>query len=84
VETLSEWQGRGLLGKPDTRQRGTEFNLVTAQKVVLMARLVAAGVHPVAAGHVVSGHSPKDLGPLVAEVPGGIEIRINRLDLVAC
>lgn len=81
VETLSEWVGRGLLGKPDTRQRANSLSLGTAQKTILMSRLVAVGLHPVAAGHIVATHNSKDFGPLTVELPGGIVITVDRKNL---
>ncbi len=81
-EVLSEWRGRGLLGKPDPRNK-YDIDLNTAQRVVLMSRLVAVGIHPNAAGHIVAAHSSRDLSPLVVEFPGGVTVTVNRADLIA-
>ena len=84
-KTFDEWADQGVLGKRLTSRadqgRGRHITRETAQRTILVARLVAAGMHPVAAGCVVQGHRPRDTSPLLAELPGGVSISIDRSDL---
>lgn len=85
VKTFDSWADRGLLGKrlasrPD-QGRGRHITRETAQKTVLVARMVASGVTPDVAGCVAAGHRTGDDTPLVANLPGGISVTISREDL---
>lgn len=83
--TFDRWADAGLLGKrlasrPD-QGRGRHITRDTAQRTVLVARLVAAGVKPDAAGCIAAGHKTGDNTPLVADLPGGVQVTIPREDL---
>lgn len=85
VKTFDTWADAGLLGKrlasrPD-KGRGRHITRETAQRTVLVARLVAAGVHPDVAGCVAAGHKTGDNTPLVAALPGGVQVTVSREDL---
>lgn len=85
ARTFDDWAAQGILGKrhalyPD-QGRGRHITRELAQKTVLVARLVAAGLHPLAAGHVAQGHKTNDTSPLTTELSGGIEVTIDRSDL---
>lgn len=79
------WAGEGLLGKRlvayPANGRGRHITRETAQRTVLVARMIAAGVTPTVAGCVAAGHKTGDSTPLVADLPGGIHITILREDL---
>lgn len=77
VTTFNEWADTGVIGS--ARDRRVTRSI--AQKTVLVARLVAAGLHPHAAGCVAAGHKTNDTSPLVAELPGGVTVTIERNDL---
>lgn len=82
---LDEWADKGWLGKRcvvrPIRGRSRQITREMAQRTVLVARLVRAGLHPEAAGHVAQGHMVNDHEPLTAELPGGVIITITRSDL---
>ena len=85
ADTFDQWANNGLLGKrlasrPD-QGRGRHITRETAQRTVLVARLVASGVDPDVAGRVAEGHKTGATDPLVARLPGGITITIPREDL---
>lgn len=85
VKTFDAWADAGLLGKrlasrPD-QGRGRHITRETAQRTVLVARMVVSGVRPDIAGCVASGHKTGDTTPLVANLPGGIDMTISREDL---
>jgi hypothetical protein len=83
--TFNEWADQGLLGRrvaerPDAG-RGRHITRETAQRTVLVARLVSAGIHPEAAGHVAAGHKVGDDDPLEAQLNNGVTVAIRRDDL---
>lgn len=82
---FQQWADEGVLGKRlavrPNGGRASHITRETAQRTVLVARLVAAGVHPLAAGHVAQGHKVNDSEPLHAELPCGVTITILREDL---
>jgi len=82
---FDEWADHGWLGKrfasrPD-QGRSRHITREMAQRTVLVARLVRAGLHPEAAGCVAQGHKVNDYEPLLAHMPGGVQITITRSDL---
>lgn len=82
---FDEWADKGWLGKrsiarPD-QGRARHITRELAQRTVLVARLVRAGLHPEAAGCVAQGHMTNDREPLQADLPGGVHITISRSDL---
>jgi hypothetical protein len=85
AKTFDSWADQGILGKRLTSRpvqgRGRHITRDVAQRTVLVARLVAAGLHPLAAGHVASGHSVRETDPLVAHLPNGVTVTIDRSDL---
>lgn len=84
-DTFDTWADQGLLGRRVAERpvngRGRHITRETAQKTVLVARLVAAGIHPEAAGCVVAGHRVGDLTPLEASLNNGVTVQIRRDDL---
>ena len=80
-----DWADQGILGKRLTFRpnggRGSQITREVAQRTVLVARLVAAGVHPLAAGCIAQGHKVNDIAPLHAELTCGVTITILREDL---
>lgn len=82
---FNDWADRGLLGRrvaerPDAG-RGRHITRETAQRTVLVARLVAAGIHPEAAGHVAAGHKVGDTTTLDASLSNGVTVQVRRDDL---
>jgi hypothetical protein len=79
------WATSGYLGKRlatcPAGGRARHITRETAQRTVLMARLVWAGLTPVAASHLVTTHHVGDEGPLVAELAGGVTVSVPRSDL---
>lgn len=85
VKTFDAWADAGFLGKrlasrPD-QGRGRHLTRETAQRTVLVARMVAAGIRPDIAGCVAAGHKTGDSTPLVADLPGDVHVTISREDL---
>lgn len=85
VKTFDRWADSGILGKrqaarPD-RGRGRHITKETAQRTVLVARMVTAGVTPDVAGCVAAGHRTGDTSLLIADLPGGVHVTISREDL---
>jgi len=82
---FNEWADAGYLGKRlaayPANGRGRHITRETAQRTVLVARMVKAGVTPSVAGCVAAGHKTGDDSPLVADLPGGIHVEISREDL---
>ncbi len=82
---LHQWASEGILEKrlaPKARAgRAPVITREAAQRTVLVSRLVAAGVHPLAAGHIAQGHKTNDFEPLQADLPCGVTITIQRKDL---
>ncbi len=76
-DTFTEWVHFGLVGK----SRDLRVTREVAQKTVLVARLVGAGLYPTGAGCVAAGHKTGDTSPLVAELPGGVTVTVLRTDL---
>lgn len=77
VTTFNEWIDLGIVG----RNRDRRVTREVAQKTVLVARLVTAGLGPYVAGCVVAGHKTNDDHPLEAELPGGVVVTVDRTDL---
>lgn len=77
VATFNEWSDTGIVG----RNRDRRVTKTVAQKTIIVARLVAAGLHPHAACCVAAGHKTNDTSPLVAELPGGVTVTVERTDL---
>ncbi len=82
---LQQWANEGVIEKrlaPTMRAgRAPHITREAAQRTVLVSRLVAAGVHPLAAGHIAQGHKTNDFEPLQADLPCGVTITIQRKDL---
>jgi hypothetical protein len=83
---FDQWASAGLLGSrlqslPAQGGRGRHIARDTAQRTVLVARLVAVGVHPEVAGCVAAGHKTGETGPLQATLPNGVTITVPRDDL---
>ena len=85
AKTFDSWADQGILGKRlasrPVQGRGRHITRDVAQRTVLVARLVAAGLHPVAAGHIASAHNVRDKTPLTADLPNGVTVTIDRSDL---
>lgn len=85
AKTFDTWADQGILGnrlrERPAQGRGRHITRDTAQRTVLVARLVSAGVHPIAAGHIAAGHSVRDTTPLHAELGNGVTVSIDRSDL---
>lgn len=85
AKTFDEWADQGILGKRlverPAQGRGRHITRDTAQRTVLVARLVRAGIHPLAAGHIASSHNVRETTPLTAELPNGVTVTIDRSDL---
>jgi len=79
------WADEGILGKriasTPNGGRGSHITREVAQRTVLVSRLVAAGVHPLAAGHIAQGHKVNDYHPLETALTCGVTITIDRTDL---
>lgn len=84
-KTFDAWADAGLLGRRVTERpnqgRGRHITRDTAQRTVLVARMVAAGIHPDVAGCVAAGHKTGATDPLVAQLTGGTTFTISREDL---
>lgn len=84
-EAFDIWARNGYLGKrlasyPD-KGRGRHITRDAAQRTVLVARLVRAGVREDVAGHVAAAHKVGDTEPLEAELPNGVRVTVAREDL---
>lgn len=80
------WADSGYLGSrlrslPSQGGRGRHITRETAQRTVLLARLVTAGLTPEAASHVATAHAVGDDEPLRMALPGGVLVTIQRDDL---
>jgi hypothetical protein len=80
IWATSGYLGSRLTSVPD-KGRGRHITRATAQRTVLVSRLVAAGMRPEVAGHVVAGHRVGDTAPLEAELPNGVTVTVARDDL---
>ena len=85
AKTFDAWADAGYLGsrlrERPNQGRGRHITRVTAQKTVLVARLVHAGISPMMAGHIASNHSLKDTTPLTIDTGHGVTVTIDRSDL---
>lgn len=79
-----EWVAEGVLGNVQIGKVRSPHSTLTraiAQRTILVTRLVAAGIHPIAAGHIASAHLTNDKTPLETELTGGVTVIIDRFDL---
>lgn len=84
--TFQAWADSGYLGArlrsiPSQGGRGRHITRETAQRTVLMARLVRAGLSPEAASHLATSHTVGSDEPLEVRLSEYVTVTIPRNDL---